>query len=494
VFEAYLERLGSGDAATVGSFLAELDQRCLLPRSQKDEMRRDFERALVWYDHAGVALTEALTRLAMTNLGGFYARPSQAWYRLDDAAKIYPLSMRHGRMEVFRLAARLTSPVVPELLQMALTFTVKRFPTFATSVKKGMFWHYLDAAKRRHVISPETDLPCQPLKIAGSSAPPFRVAWYRDRISVEYFHVLTDGAGGMVFLKTLVAEYLRLLTGADPASTPDDGILDVNAAASAQEAANEFPRAEKTELTSGFIDKRATQMGGHLSRIKPCRVLHFRIDAEQLRAVARRRNATVTAYLLACMFVAGRAATDELTGEHSIQVPVDMRKFYPSRTLRNFSMYCGVRLGLDQIGDLDTVLPAISDQLTRKASKSAMSQMLNSTLRIVTTTRWVPLFIKAPVARLIYGFLGDSIFSNTLSNLGVVTFPEPLASQVAVLDFVLGAPQTNRASCALVTYGGTATLSITKVTLDPSFEETVHALLTADGIDVTVEGTAPHEG
>ena len=70
--------------------------------------------------------------------------------------------MRHGRMAVFRLSAYLKEPVAPALLQMALTFTIKRFPSFATTVKKGFFWHYLDTAKRRYAIEPEVEMPCKP--------------------------------------------------------------------------------------------------------------------------------------------------------------------------------------------------------------------------------------------------------------------------------------------------------------------------------------------
>src|SRR5690606_26561340 len=106
-------------------------------------MMQDFANALKYYATSGLSADEALKRLDPTNLGGFYSRPSNTWYPLDNAAKIYPFSMRHDYMSVFRLSAYLKEDVVPEILQMALTFTIKRFPSFATTVKKGFFWHYL---------------------------------------------------------------------------------------------------------------------------------------------------------------------------------------------------------------------------------------------------------------------------------------------------------------------------------------------------------------
>ena len=36
----------------------------------------------------------------------------------------------------------------------------------------------------------------------------FRVLVYKNRVAVEFFHALTDGTGALVFVKTLLAEYL----------------------------------------------------------------------------------------------------------------------------------------------------------------------------------------------------------------------------------------------------------------------------------------------
>ena len=168
---------------------------------------------------------------------------------------------------------------------------------------------------------------------------------------MEFFHVLTDGTGGMVFLKTLAAEYLRL-TGVQ--AEADDTLWDSDDLPLPAEYANEFARVPHSEKTSGFVDKPAVQMSGQLAKQKPCRILHFKMDAAALKAAAARYHGTVTVYLLALMFLSGRAATDETTGEASIQVPVNMRKFYPSPTVRNFALYCGIRQPLSMEADYAT--------------------------------------------------------------------------------------------------------------------------------------------
>lgn len=489
-FEQYSQSLPEADQKELALFFADLSSHVMLARAEKLKIRADFENALLYYAAAGLPFRTALERLEIANLGGFYARPAILWYALDDAAKIYPLSMKHGQMSVFRLSVYFKENVVPELLQMALTFTIKRFPSFATTVKKGVFWHYLDTAKRRYTVEPESGMPCRPLQISRSGSQSFRVEYHEKRLSVEYFHILTDGSGGMTFLKTLTAEYLRLL-GVEPSQA--EGVLNINDLPTKSETANEFWRAHKTETISGFVDKPALQMSGRSSRTKPCRVLHFKMDASSLKQAAQAKNATITAYLLAQLFVAGKSATDEQTGEISIQVPVNMRKFYPVDTVRNFSMYCGIRLPIAEITEAEAIIAEISQQLTEKTSQQNMSEMMASTEHMVSMMRYIPLFIKAPAAKVIYGFLGDKIFSNTLSNLGVVKMPGQMAAHIDCMDFVLGTSITNRAGCALVTFGNTAMLSISKMTADPSFEEKLYSLLLADGITPIVEGSEPYE-
>jgi hypothetical protein len=207
----------------------------------------------------GIDLKTAVERLAPEKLGGFYSRPPIIWYPLDDAAKIYPLSLRHNKMSIFRLSVYLKETVVPELLEIALTFAIKRFPSFATTVKKGFFWHYIDSAKRRYVVEPENEVPCHPLNVSVSGSQSFRMLYYQNRISVEFFHILTDASGGIIFLKTVTAEYLRLL-GKDISCT--DGVLDINSTPLSEETRNDFPKVEPTKETSGFMDSPAVQMSG----------------------------------------------------------------------------------------------------------------------------------------------------------------------------------------------------------------------------------------
>ena len=170
--------------------LSEEEQLCTvfssvvsLPRKEKEELWNDFRKALHWYSLHGVSFTDAMERIHPAKLGSFYNSDSSSWWPLDDAAKIYPLSMTDNRMAIFRLSVYMKEQIVPELLQMALNFTIKRFPYFASSVKKGFFWHYVDSLHCRYEVNKETIPPCSPINISNIGNASFRLLYYKNRIS-----------------------------------------------------------------------------------------------------------------------------------------------------------------------------------------------------------------------------------------------------------------------------------------------------------------------
>lgn len=376
-----------------------LAARIDLLRAQKRALISDFRRAAEVLVSRGLSPAEAAARLGHERLGDFYLSAPDYWYPLDDAAKIYPMSMTDGWMSVFRLSAYLDAPVEPSLLQLALDLTMPRFPFFATKIKRGVFWHYIDGVKRRFTVQPETELPCAPMNVAAGDSQSFRVLYYGRRVSVEFFHILTDGTGGLAFL---------------------------------------------------------------------------------------------TALLLAFMTEAAHAASDESRGDISIQVPVNMRKFCPSKTLRNFSMYCSVRTPWAEAGEAERLLPDITRQLSERASETAMRGMLASTAEMVRLLGRVPLAVKRPAARIAYGFLGERAFTSTLSNLGAAKLPPEVEAHVEKLDFVLGTGERARAACAMVTLKGLALLSVTKLTDDKTFETRLLSLLEGAGVPVKLSGSMPY--
>ena len=62
------------------------------------------------------------------------------WYRLDNAAKIFPPTVHGADTAVFRLTCELTQTVEPAVLQAALDRTVEQYPNLRTVLRRGVFW------------------------------------------------------------------------------------------------------------------------------------------------------------------------------------------------------------------------------------------------------------------------------------------------------------------------------------------------------------------
>ena len=130
------------------------------------------------------------------------------WMALDNAAKIFPAARKRHWSNVFRLSATLSESIDKSVMQIALDVTVRRFPSIAVRLKNGLFWYYLEEIPRAPEILDEKPYPLARMPFDDIRKCAFRVLIYDKRVAVEFFHALTDGNGGLIFLKTLVSEYI----------------------------------------------------------------------------------------------------------------------------------------------------------------------------------------------------------------------------------------------------------------------------------------------
>ena len=135
----------------------------------------------------------------------------RAWFRLDNAALIFPGQNTEQWSNIIRISVDLTEPIEPALLQQAVKDILPRFPTMDVQLKNGFFWYYFEKNDNEPLISPDRNNPCVRIKYHENNRFLFRIFYYRNRIALEAFHALTDGYGCAVFLNTLAAQYLRLL-------------------------------------------------------------------------------------------------------------------------------------------------------------------------------------------------------------------------------------------------------------------------------------------
>lgn len=410
------------------------------------------------------------------------------WYKLDNAAKIYPAIRKRKWASVFRLSVVMKEPIRPELLQKALDTTIARIPGFAVQMKAGLFWYFFEHGREKPLIQQDVANPCMRMFGRGNFNYLFRVRWFGRRIALEMFHSVTDGYGGLTFLKTMTAEYLKLLGHDIP---PTCGVLDCTEQPKPEEMEDNFAKFAKFSIVKSRKESRAYRLPGTEMQPYSINMVTGLIPLDTILAEARRRGVSLTEYLAGLYIFVLYNIQKTCGGRHPVKVsvPVNMRKFYGSTTLRNFSSY--INPGIDpRYGDytLDEVIMLTHHymryEITEKHLNARLAKNVQSERNIMT--RMMPLFMKNFALMMIFKFVGESRFTSTMSNMGPVEVPEEMKPHIEFFEAQLGPSLYNKVNFAVTSYGKTLCVSFTRKIMEAYVEREFFSLLVRQGIPVKV--------
>ena len=421
------------------------------------------------------------------------AERKQQWMRLDNAAKIYPAALRKKWSNVFRLSATLSEPVDRDVLRAALDVTLRRFPSIGVRLRKGIFWFYLERVPEVPEITEEQSYPLVHMSYASIRECAFRVVVYKNRIAVELFHALTDGTGGMIFLKTLLAEYLSRKYGISVPNT--DGVLCRMDEPSPEELEDSFIKNAGT-VSAGRKEATAYRLTGTTEPDGFVHLTTFMLDAAEVKEKAHEYSATVTEFLTAAMMQAILRLQAEKVPHRSrrkpvkVLVPVNLRSLFPSKTLRNFALFITPELD-PKLGDysFDEICKAVHHRMgiDNTAKQMSMKIAANVNSEKSPILKVMPLFVKNAAMKAVFDAVGERKSCLCMSNLGNVRLPEVMRQYVTRMDFIIGVPSCSAYNCALLSYGGTTYINLVRSIEEPELEMHFYKVLRELGIHVKVE-------
>ena len=433
---------------------------------------------------------EAIDRFLTKNLSP--AR-SLRWMRLDNAAKIYPAAKRRNWNNFFRLSATLTEPVDTEVLRRALDVTVRRFPSIAVRLRRGAFWYYLEEIPKAPAIQAEKSCPLAHAPFYEVRQCAFRVLVYHERIAVEFFHALTDGTGALVFLKSLLAEYLSQKYGlVIPA---EKGVLGRLEEPSAEEVEDSFAR-YAGDVKLSRREATAYHLSGTPEPDGYKDIVTMMIPADKLRDCARGFGISVTELLCAAMMqaildiqakdVPRRAARKPV----KVLLPVNLRTLFPSATLRNFASYITPEID-PRMGDcsFDELCQLVHHKMGMENNRRTMRAKFaaNVASERSPVLRVMPLFIKNLAMKAVFDTVGECKSCLCLSNLGRVELPEVMTPYVTRMDFIIGVQARAPHNCGVITWNGTAYINCIRNIREPALELAFYHVLHRLGLPVKVE-------
>lgn len=411
------------------------------------------------------------------------------WMRLDNAALIFPAVRRRDWTNAFRVSATLKEPVEPELLQQAVDTLLPRFPSMYVSLHRGLFWYYLQKLKRAPRV--RQDGACPLIHMTGKELREccLRVLYYENRIAVECFHALTDGSGGMVFLKTLTAQYLSLRHGISIPAV--EGVLDPLETPHPAELEDSFTR------TAGQVplsrkEENSLHLGGRREEDGFLHLTIASVPEARLLELAHEYGCTVTAFLCAVMLqsILKLARLPQGGRWAKVTVPVNLRKVLGGETLRNFALT--VNVGVDpRLGSytLRELTRAVQSQLETQVTAQQMAARVAANVQPSQNflIKILPLPIKNFALRMVYRRVGECKGSINVSNLGKTGLPEEMAAYVRFLDFTIGPQATYANNCSVVSYGGVTRINLIRSTVEPRLERDFLTRLVELGLEVTVD-------
>lgn len=411
------------------------------------------------------------------------------WYKLDNAAKIFPSVTSTKNSSVYRMSAVLTEEIDPQILQKAVDCLYDRYPTMFVRLRRGVFWNYLDENINRFYVTEEKDYPCGDINPRNNNGFMIKVLYYKCKISIEVFHSLADGGGAIEFLKSILFYYLQF-SGKD---VDDEGkVILANPPASQADVEDAFlhyynHNAQKTE-----VQKQAYRIKGNLFQSYGVNVISGTTDAKKLNAAAKSHNTTITGYVTSALIYSIYQSRQKFENNNHpivVTVPVSLRKTFPSRTLRNFFVTANVGTVVTPSSTFEDVVNSITEELKKQTQKEYLDGLIANNVKIEKNfaAKVVPLFIKNIFMPLGFNFFGEIKKTITVSNLGNIVLPESVKSFVKKTEVILYPTQKSPINCGLCSTNNVLSITFARTIEEKDIIRYFFSFLAEnDNLDITV--------
>ncbi|GFI21274.1 hypothetical protein IMSAGC011_00035 [Lachnospiraceae bacterium] len=410
------------------------------------------------------------------------------WDKLDNTAHLFPVIAGESMSNVYRISVTLTERIEPELLQQALDIVLPKFDGFNLRLRQGVFWYYFEEnGKTAPKVREESTFPCRYIHPNRNNNYLFRVTYYKYRINLEVFHVLTDGMGGINFLKELTYQYLRLL---HPELKGDKG--DLLASSTSLNREDSFLKNYRKSSEKGYQTKKAyLAKGEHLSPGE-FGIMHGYMQIPQLKEVCHRYGASINEYLVTVFIWS--VYTECMHGMPSdkpirVAVPVNLRPYFNSITTKNFfAMVSAEFHPINEEYTFEEVLEIVKNSLKQQINKENLERLFsyNVSNEKVFAARAVPLLFKNLAMRVIYT---QSALANTstITNIGNITVDELYRPYVEMFHSCLAMSKGQHIKGNICSYGAILVFSFSYDLADPSIQRGFFRKIAADGVNVEIE-------
>ena len=410
------------------------------------------------------------------------------WDRLDNTAHLFPVIAGENMSNVYRISVTLTELVQPDILQQALNIVLPKMDGFNLRLRMGVFWYYFEEnGKPAPKVREESNFPCRYIQQNQNHSYMFRVTYYKYRINLEVFHVLTDGMGGINFLKELTYQYLRL---AHPELKEKVG--DSLNSGTSLNREDSFLKNYKKSSAKGYQTKKAYLLKGEHLGPGEFGVMHGYMQIPQLKEVCHRYGCSINEYLVSVYIWS--VYTECMKGMPSaspirVAVPVNLRPYFNSITTKNFFVMVSAEFHpTKEVYTFAEVLAIVRDNLRSQINREHLEKLFsyNVSNEKLPAARAVPLFLKNIAMKLVYT---KSALANTttITNIGNIGVDEEYRQYVEMFHAFLAMSKGQHLKGTICSYGSMLVFSFSFDLKDVSVQRGFFRKIAADGIEVELD-------
>jgi len=422
------------------------------------------------------------------------------WYRLDNAAKIFPAVSTRRETNTFRVQVSLKDKVEPEILQLAVDAILERYPMFKVRLKAGFFWPYLDYNSSPFYVEPMTTSVCGPIIPKENNGYLFKIFYRETTIAIEIFHSLADGSGAFDLLKSIIYEYLHLLGNK---VTPDNIIITKDSLPVREEYEDAHSAYYNAKNRKHVPEKKAFGIKGTPIPEGHIGLISGVMSTKAVLELARSHAATVTEYLSALLMqtiyvtqIQYREHLKQNQKPVKIFVPVNLRKHFPSRTLRNFANFVKTDMYMNKSDiKFPEILELVKKQFKEGMTKAELIRKMSENVAFEKNIflKVMPYFIKKYALMIGYKILGLSLNTLSFTNLGKIDFPDSMKPYIADVTAAAYSGKFNTVNGAITSFEDKFKITFTRSIIETNIEREFFRHFTSQGINVEIESNFVEE-
>ena len=392
------------------------------------------------------------------------------WRKLDNTAKIFSME-DYTNNNTFRLSVVLKEKINPSYLKDAVIRTLIDYPSYKVKIRAGFFWNYFEKNDNDVIIEEENEMPCESINFVMNNDYLFKVTYFDKKINVDMCHMLTDGMGGTIFIKSIIYNYLNIVK--DMNIKIEDKYYD------AGYGRDQYLRRYDKSMFSVDKSKNIFLIKDKYD-INVNKTYHYIISVNDIKEVSKKYGVSITV-LLTSLYVLALYNTvyDKKSNKDIyINVPVDMRKHFNVYAFSNFFTCMDIKANINRSEvDFESILEQIKNEFSSKLKIENLKGYLSRDVKLGTNVaiRLVPLFIKKPVMKVLEKVVRRS--TTTMSNIGIFKVDERYEKYIDNVLVVVNPGNIQKVKCTVCSFMDKLNVTINSNLNDDKFEKEFNRLL-----------------